>query len=149
MSPLSRFCALHTVLPGFFCIFEEVHCDGFSSVQSLSRVRLFVTPWTAARQASLSITNSRSLMLCMYCEMIPTIKLINTSITHVITPLFLPPSLPSFCFFFFFCGENTYRFTLLADFKDTSRGDRPLVERYLEPGGLFPTMHGRVTAPSC
>ena len=32
----------------------------FSSVQSLSRVRLFVTPWTAARQASLSITNSRS-----------------------------------------------------------------------------------------
>ena len=32
----------------------------FSSVQSLSRVRLFVTPWTAARQASLSITNSWS-----------------------------------------------------------------------------------------
>ena len=32
----------------------------FSSVQSLSRVLLFVTPWIAARQASLSITNSRS-----------------------------------------------------------------------------------------
>ena len=32
----------------------------FSSVQSLSRVRLFVTPWTTARQASLSITNSQS-----------------------------------------------------------------------------------------
>ena len=32
----------------------------FNSVQSLSRVWLFVTPWTAARQASLSITNSRS-----------------------------------------------------------------------------------------
>ena len=32
----------------------------FSSVQSLSRVRLFATPWTAARQASLSITNSWS-----------------------------------------------------------------------------------------
>ena len=32
----------------------------FSSVQSLSRVRLFATPWTAARQASLSITNFRS-----------------------------------------------------------------------------------------
>ena len=31
-----------------------------SSVQSLSRVRLFVTPWTAASQASLSITNSQS-----------------------------------------------------------------------------------------
>ena len=34
--------------------------DQFSSVQSLSRVRLFATPWTTARQASLSITNSRS-----------------------------------------------------------------------------------------
>ena len=32
----------------------------FSSVQSLNRVQLFATPWTAARQASLSITNSRS-----------------------------------------------------------------------------------------
>ena len=32
----------------------------FSLVQSLSRVQLFATPWTAARQASLSITNSRS-----------------------------------------------------------------------------------------
>ena len=32
----------------------------FSSVQSLSHVRLFATPWTAAHQASLSITNSRS-----------------------------------------------------------------------------------------
>ena len=34
----------------------------FSSVQSLSRVRLFATPWIAACQASLSITNSRSLL---------------------------------------------------------------------------------------
>ena len=32
--------------------------DQFSSVQLLSRVRLFATPWIAARQASLSITNS-------------------------------------------------------------------------------------------
>ena len=35
----------------------------FSSVQSLSRVRLFATPWIAARQASLSITNSWSSLL--------------------------------------------------------------------------------------
>ena len=34
--------------------------NSFHSVQSLSRVQLFETPWTAARQASLSITNSRS-----------------------------------------------------------------------------------------
>ena len=40
----------------------------FSSVQSLSRVRLFVTPWTAAHHASLSITNSRSLPKFMSIE---------------------------------------------------------------------------------
>ena len=40
----------------------------FSSVQSLSRIRLFVTPWTAARQASLSITNSRSLLKLLSIE---------------------------------------------------------------------------------
>ena len=39
-----------------------------SSVQSLSCVRLFVTPWTAARQASLSITNSQSLLKLMSIE---------------------------------------------------------------------------------
>ena len=39
----------------------------FSSVQSLSRVRLFPTPWIAARQASLS-TNSRSLLKLMSIE---------------------------------------------------------------------------------
>ena len=37
----------------------------FSSVQSLSHVRLFVTPWTVAHQASLSISNSRSLLKLM------------------------------------------------------------------------------------
>ena len=36
--------------------------DQFSSVRLLSYVRLFVTPWTAARQASLSTTNSQSLL---------------------------------------------------------------------------------------
>ena len=40
----------------------------FSSVQSLTCVRLFVTPWTAACQASLSITNSRSLLKLMSFE---------------------------------------------------------------------------------
>ena len=39
-----------------------------SSVQSLSCVQLFATPWTAARQASLSITNSRSLLRLMSIE---------------------------------------------------------------------------------
>ena len=40
----------------------------FSSVQSLSRVLLFATPWTAAHQASLSITNSQSLLKLMSIE---------------------------------------------------------------------------------
>ena len=40
----------------------------FSSVQSLSRVRFFVTPWIAARQASLSITISRSSLRLMSIE---------------------------------------------------------------------------------
>ena len=40
----------------------------FNSVQLLCRVRLFVTPWTAARQASLSITNSWSFLKLMSSE---------------------------------------------------------------------------------
>ena len=41
-----------------------------NSVQSLSHVRLFVTPWAAARQASLSITNSQSLLKLMSIELV-------------------------------------------------------------------------------
>ena len=49
----------------------------FSSVQSLSHVWLFVTPWTATHQASLSITNSRSLLKLMSIEsVIPSNHLI-------------------------------------------------------------------------
>ena len=60
----------------------------FSSVQSLSRVRLFVTPWTAARQASLSITNSQSLLKLKSIESVmPSNHLI------LCRPLVLPPSI--------------------------------------------------------
>ena len=49
----------------------------FSSVQSLSPVRLFATPWAAACQASLSITNSESLLKLMSIElMMPSNRLI-------------------------------------------------------------------------
>ena len=49
----------------------------FSSVQLLSRVRLFATPWIAARQASLSITSSRSSLKLMSIESVmPSIYLI-------------------------------------------------------------------------
>ena len=48
-----------------------------SSVQSFSRVLLFVTPWTAARQASLSISNSWSLLRLMFIELVmPSKRLI-------------------------------------------------------------------------
>ena len=51
-----------------FCGRSDASAAKFSSVQLLSRVRLFATPWTAARQASLSITNSRSLLKLMSIE---------------------------------------------------------------------------------
>ena len=47
-----------------FCVTEGL----VSSVQSLGRVWLFATPWIAARQASLSVTNSRSLLKVMSIE---------------------------------------------------------------------------------
>ena len=63
----------------------------FSSVQSLSRVRLFVTPWTAACQASLSITNSRSLPKLMSIE-----SVMPSSYLILCRPLLLlPQSLPA------------------------------------------------------
>ena len=65
--------------------------DQFSSVQSLSRVRLFAIPWIAACQDSLSITNSQSLFKLM------SIKLVMPS-NHLILcrPLLLfPPILPN------------------------------------------------------
>ena len=61
----------------------------FSSVQSLSRVRLFATPWIIARQASLSITNSQSLLKPMPIEsVIPSSHLI------LCRPLLLLPPVP-------------------------------------------------------
>ena len=76
------------------------------SVQSLSRVRLFVTPWTAACQASLSITNSQSLLklrsiksrmssnhLILHCPLLllpsifPSIRVFsNESLLHIRWP---------------------------------------------------------------
>ena len=60
----------------------------FSSVQSLSYVQVFVTPWTVAPQASLSIINSRSLLKLMSIE---SVMLSNYLI--LCHPLLLPPSI--------------------------------------------------------
>ena len=67
---------------------EEI--SQFSSVQLLSHVQLFVTPWTVARQASLSITNSQSLLKLMFIELM-------MSSNHLIfcCPLVLPSVFPS------------------------------------------------------
>ena len=66
-------------------------CLSHSSVQLLSRVRLFATPWIAARQASLSITNSRSsLRLTSIESVMPSSHLI---LCHPL--LLLPPIPPS------------------------------------------------------
>ena len=66
-------------------------CTIISSVQSLSHVQLFATPWTAARQASLSITNSRSLLKLMSIELVmpPTHLVLCRPL------LLLPPIFPS------------------------------------------------------
>ena len=81
---LFQFCS------GKHCFGENPQCSpSASSVQSLSRVRLFATPWISARQASLSITNSQSLLK------LRTIESVMPS-SHLILccPLLLLPPIP-------------------------------------------------------
>ena len=61
--------------------------EKFSSVRSLSHVLLFATPWTEAHQASLSITNSRSLLKLMSIE-----SVMLSSHLILCHPLFFSPS---------------------------------------------------------
>ena len=55
-------------LSTFWCQFSQKWILKFVSVHSVSRVQLFATPWTVAHQASLSITNSWSLLKLMSIE---------------------------------------------------------------------------------
>ena len=83
-SSLQSWTFLCSISVGFFLPYL------FSSVQSLSCVRLFVTPWTAARQASLSITDSRSsLRLASIESVMPSSHLI------LCCPLLLLPPIPA------------------------------------------------------
>ena len=66
-----------------------LHIQRFSSVQSLSCVRLFVTPWIAARQASLSITNSWSSLKLTSIE-----SVMSSSHLILCRPLLLLPPIP-------------------------------------------------------
>ena len=68
--------------------FLAAFSSSVGSIQSLSCVQLFATPWTAARQASMSITNSRSLLKFMSAESVmPSNHLI------LCRPLLLLPSI--------------------------------------------------------
>ena len=65
-----------------------IFCNTVSSVQLLSHVQLYATPWTAAHEASLSITNFQSLLKFMSIESVmPSNNLI------LCCPLFLLPSI--------------------------------------------------------
>ena len=74
------------------CVFKSMKhfMYQFSSVQSLSHVWLFVTPWTAAHQASLSIINSQSLPELMSTELV-----MPSNLLILCHPLLLPSIFPS------------------------------------------------------
>ena len=76
-------------MTGFSAFLKVYDYTSFSSVQSLSRVQLFTTPWIAAHQASLSINNSQSsLRLTSIESMMPSSHLI------LCRPLLLLPPIP-------------------------------------------------------
>ena len=77
----------HSWLYSWLCLFLSM----FSSVQSLSRVRLFTTPWTAACHTSLSITNSRSSL-----RLSPSSQWCHPAISSSVVPFSsCPQSLPA------------------------------------------------------
>ena len=70
--------------------FEKKLSFQFSSVHSLSCVRLFVTPWTAARQASLPIINSQSLLKLVSIESVMPSNHLILCHTLLLLPSFFP-----------------------------------------------------------
>ena len=78
--------AKHPIFP-VWSVWRSLICLFIISVQSLSHFRLFVTPWTAASQASLSITNSQSLLKLMSIELVVSCN--HLTLCH---PLLLLPS---------------------------------------------------------
>ena len=85
------------------------HMHSISSVQSLSCVRLFATPWIAAHQASLSITNSQSsLRLTSIESVMPSSHLILCRPLHLLPPI--PPSIRVFS------NESTLHIVYMSTF---------------------------------
>ena len=81
------YCAWHLYIDYFI---QFLQYSQFSSVQSLSHVQLFATPWITARQASLSITNSWSLR-----KLMPIKSVMPSSHLILCHPLLLLPSIPT------------------------------------------------------
>ena len=107
-----------------YCFLPSVQ---FSSVQSLSRVRLFVTPWIAARQASLSITNSWSSLRLTPIEWVMP----SSHLTLCRPLLLLPQSLPASESFpmsqlFAWGGQSTGVSALASFLPKKSQGWSPL-----------------------
>ena len=106
-------------------------CLQFSSVQSLSRVRLFVTPWIAACQASLSITNSRSSPRLTSIESVmPSSHLILCCPLLLLPPI--PPSIRVFS------NESTLRMTWPKywSFSFSMSSAELIISMYSKPGSL-------------
>ena len=85
---MHRFSIMQRANAYTLCVLQSQQSSMFSSVQSISHVRLLANPWTVAHQASLSITTSWSLLKLM------SIKSLKPS-NHLILrhPLLLPPSI--------------------------------------------------------
>ena len=101
LSLQNRVCILHVLCPLTWANCTLI-LNKFSSVQSLSCVRLFATPWIAARQASLSNTNSQSsLRLTSIESVMPSSHLIPCCPLLLLPPI--PPSIRVFS------NESTHR----------------------------------------
>ena len=102
------------------------------SVQSLSRVRLFATPWIAARQASLSITNSRSSLKFMSIESVmPSSHLILCRPLLLLPPI--PPSIRVFSNVSTLCMRwpKCWSFSFSIIVAHSSMGDYDPIARWL------------------
>ena len=75
------------IIMGYFPSFTSLQ---FSTVLLLSHVQLFVTPWTAALQASLSITSSRDLIKLMSIESVMPFNHLNLCQSLLLPPLIFP-----------------------------------------------------------
>ena len=95
----------------------------FSSVQSLSRVRLFATPWITARQASLSITNSRRLHKLMSIESVMPSSHLILCRPFLLLPQSLPASEPFPVSQLFAWGGQSTGVSALASFLPTNTQD--------------------------